>query len=122
MQEEIASLRDALQEKRIRLTEAGSIAEAAASISNVFSAAQTTADLYLHEIFCMKEETEKECAQTIEEAKQAAAALCAEGEKQYAALYARYRTEYKKLQELRAEVQELEKSKKQISQEGAVNG
>ena len=40
IQEEIASLQEALQEKRIRLSTAGSIAEAAAPISNVFSAAQ----------------------------------------------------------------------------------
>ena len=54
MQDEIASLQEALQDKRLRLSVAGSVAEAAASITNVFSAAQMTADLYLQEIACMK--------------------------------------------------------------------
>jgi len=78
MQEEIASLQEALQDKRIRLSVAGSVAEAAASITNVFSAAQMTADLYLQEIACMKEETERECAQKIEEATRAAAKIMSE--------------------------------------------
>ena len=50
MQEEIASLQEALQDKRISLSVAGSVADAAASITNVFSAAQMTADLYLQDI------------------------------------------------------------------------
>ena len=43
-QEEIAALEEALQEKRIRVSVAGSIAEAAADITQIFSAAQQTAD------------------------------------------------------------------------------
>ena len=52
MQDKIAELEEALQEKRIRLSVAGSIAEAAMDITNVFSSAQMTADLYLHENRC----------------------------------------------------------------------
>ena len=77
LQEQIASLEEALQDKRIRLSMAGSIAEAATSITNVFSAAQTAADLYLQEIACMKEDTEKECAQMIAQAKETAAKILA---------------------------------------------
>lgn len=95
MQEEIASLQEALQEKRIRLSTAGSIAEAAASITNVFSAAQMTANLYLQEISCMKEETEKECAKKIEDANRTVAKILSDGEKQYAALKVRYQAEDK---------------------------
>ena len=73
MQAEIASLQEALQEKRIRISNAGSIAEAAASIADVLNAAQTAADLYLQEIACMKEETQKECERLLAEAKQSAA-------------------------------------------------
>ena len=73
MQEEIASLQAALQDKRMRISEAGSIAEAAASITKVFSAAQETADLYLHEIACMKADAEKQCAEMIENARKKAA-------------------------------------------------
>ena len=95
MQEEIASLQEALQEKRIRLSTAGSIAEAAASITNVFSAAQMTANLYLQEISCMKEETEKECAKKIEDANRTVAKILSDGAKQYAALKVRYPAEDK---------------------------
>jgi vacuolar-type H+-ATPase subunit H len=59
---------------------AGSIADAAVSITNVFSAAQTAADLYLQEISCMKEETEKECAKILEEARQKAAKILSDSE------------------------------------------
>ena len=109
LQEEIAALQEALEDKRIRLSAAGSVAEAAASITEVFSAAQKTADLYLHEISCMKEETERECAKMLEEAKEAVAKTYSDAEKQYAALSARYQMKYKKLQQLQA----LEESRKQ---------
>ena len=72
MQEKIASLEAALQDKRLRISEAGSIAEAAVSITKVFSAAQEAADLYLHEITCMKAETEKQCAKMLKEARRKA--------------------------------------------------
>jgi multidrug efflux pump subunit AcrA (membrane-fusion protein) len=65
MQEEIAALQTQLQEKRLRLSEAGSIAEAAVSVTNVFSAAQAAADMYLQEIACMKEEAKMQCTKRI---------------------------------------------------------
>lgn len=68
MQGEIASLREALQEKRIRIANAGSIADAAASVAGVLDAAQAAAELYLNEIACMKEETRKECERLLAEA------------------------------------------------------
>ena len=69
MQEEIAALQEALQDKRIKISNAGSLAEAAGEIAQVFTAAQKTADLYLHEIACMKADTEKECKKMLDEAK-----------------------------------------------------
>ena len=72
MQEQITALQAELDKKRLRLSEAGSIAEAALSVTNVFSAAQAAADLYLHEISCMRENAEKECAKIIEDARKAA--------------------------------------------------
>ena len=110
MQEEIASLQEALEEKRIRLTEAGSISEAAASITKLFSTAQMTADLYLNEISCMKEETKKECTKQIEEAANTVARIYADAEKQHAALTARYQDDYKKWQQLQSEIRALEET------------
>lgn len=77
-QEEIAALEEALQEKRIRVSFAGSIAEAATDITQIFSVAQRTADLYLHEIASMKEDAEKECAKMLDEARKQAEMILAE--------------------------------------------
>ena len=77
-QEKIASLEEALQEKRIRVSVAGSIAEAATDITQIFSVAQRTADLYLNEIASMKVETEKQCAQILEDAKEQAEMILTE--------------------------------------------
>lgn len=81
MQEEITALQAALQEKRIRISEAGSIAEAATSIANVFYSAQTAADLYLQEIAHIKEETQNECNRMIDEANRTIARMYADFEK-----------------------------------------
>ena len=108
MQDEIASLQEALQDKRIRLSVAGSVAEAAASITNVFSAAQMTADLYLQEIACMKEETERKCAARIEEANRAVEKIMSDGIKQFAELELLYQAEYRKWQQLHKAVKTLE--------------
>lgn len=109
LQDEIASLREALQDRRIHLSTAGSIAEAAVSITNIFSSAQAAADLYLQEIICMKQETEIECAKMIDEAKQQAAEIIAESEQQCTILNKLYQRELDKWYKLHQEVQLLEK-------------
>ena len=111
MQEQIADLENALHDKRIRISSAGSIAEAAADITNVFSAAQMTADLYLNEIACMKADTEKECAKMIEEAKEKVEQILSDGEKLFDELNARYQNSYKKCQKLHADIQMPEQTK-----------
>ena len=76
--EKIEALEEELQDKRIRVSVAGSIAEAATDITRIFSTAQRTADLYLHEIASMKEDTEKECAKMLEEARKQAEMILAD--------------------------------------------
>lgn len=78
--EKIEALEEELQDKRIRVSVAGSIAEAATDITRIFSTAQRAADLYLNEIAAMKEETEKECAKILEKAKQQAEMILAEAQ------------------------------------------
>lgn len=114
---EIAELQAALQEKRMHLSKAGSIADAAASITDVFSTAQSTADLYLHEINRMKEDTETECAQRIDETNAKIANILAAGKKQYEELCNLYQAEYAKWQQLCTEVQALEKTKNRQTNE-----
>ena len=108
LQEELALLQEALQEKRIRFSEVGSIAEAATSITDLFSTAQKTADMYLLEISCMKRETEEECAAKIEETDKAVAKLISDGENQLAELRRNYQHEYERFRQLQAEVRKLE--------------
>ena len=107
-QDQIAALENALQEKRIRISVAGSIAEAAIDLTNVFSVAQTAADLYLQEITCMKEETARECARMLEEARKEAEKILADGKQQYNDLEARYQRDYQTWQQLQSEIQKLE--------------
>ena len=111
-QEKISALEEELQERRIRISVAGSIAEAAADITQIFSAAQKTADLYLDEIASLKEDAAQECAAMIKEAKKNVGDILADGEKLLGELNARYKEEYKKYQALRAEIQRLEAIRK----------
>ena len=81
LQEQIESLQEQLQSKRIKLDVAGSIAEAATDITQIFSVAQVTADLYLQEIAYMKTETEQTCKKLIADAEtQARNILAAAGQ------------------------------------------
>ena len=121
MQEEIESLKNELQDKRIRISTAGSIADAAMSVTNVFSTAQMTADLYLREISYMKENTEKECEKKIEDAEKKVKKILADGEKKFDTLKAAYKSEYAKWQQLRIRNAVLE-ANKQESCEGVENG
>ena len=112
MRHKIAELEEALQDKRVRISMAGSVAEAATDVTHILFAAQKTADLYLYEISCRKEETEKQCADMLEEARQTVKNLLEAGEKQYAELNARYQMTQQKWQLLQQEVQLLEDAKK----------
>ena len=114
MQEEIESLKNELEDKRIRISTAGSIADAAVSMTNVFSTAQMTADLYLREISCMKEDTEKECAKKIEEAEKKVREILADGEKQFNTLKAACEYEQAKWQQLKMQNAVLEAGKKDL--------
>ena len=70
------SLEKALVDKRIRINNAGSIAEAALEINECFRNAQVAAEQYLSEIKAMREETEAECERTFAEARAKAEAEC----------------------------------------------
>ena len=111
MQEQISALQEALEDRRLRMSQAGSIAEAAAVMTDVFSAAQKTADLYLQEIADRKAETEAECNKMVEEAKENTAKMYADAEKQCAALRKLYKLEQKKMQLLQTEIRTLEDKK-----------
>ena len=66
--EQNRSLEKALQDKRIRIDNAGNLAEAALEINNCFLNAQKAAEQYLNEIKTMRDEAEAECQRILEEA------------------------------------------------------
>jgi hypothetical protein len=111
MQEKIQQMEQALEDKRIRLSVAGSIAEATASVTNIFAAAQNTADLYLHEISCMKAETQLQCTQILEEAKQQAEKILEESRMHHDEMMLSYQKDYRKYQQLQDEIRQLEAQK-----------
>ena len=103
LQAQISALQEQLQEKRIKISVAGSIAEATTDITQIFSVAQMTADLYLHEITCMKEAVQLECAQKLEEAKHASEVMLADSEARLNELNARYQDLAEKYTQLQAD-------------------
>ena len=78
--ERISELETQLGEKRTKLEKAGSIAEAAISLSNVFEAAQDAADRYLKDIRRLR----VEAATELERAKQEAERIRADARREAA--------------------------------------
>lgn len=75
LQAENAHLRDLLEQKRIAFSNAGSIADAAVALTGIFETAQKTADIYLSEIERRRADTERQCAQMIEDAQKEAQSI-----------------------------------------------
>ena len=73
--EENRKLKEELAEKRIRMRQAGNIAEASLAICNVMESAQEAASLYLEEIRTMHTETKEKCRLALEKAQQEAAII-----------------------------------------------
>ena len=65
--QELEETREALAERLDTIDEAGSIAEAALSLSGIFEKAQKAADEYLDSIEIMREETVRHCKEMEEE-------------------------------------------------------
>ena len=70
-----------LADKRLRLQDAGNIAEAALTINDCFRSAQNAAEQYLNEIKAIREETEAERQRILSEAQAEAEAILAAAKK-----------------------------------------
>ena len=70
-----------LADKRLRLRNAGNIADAALEINNCFRSAQNAAEQYLNEIKVIREETEAERQRILSEAQVEATAIIAAAKK-----------------------------------------
>lgn len=69
------SLKSALEDKRIRIDNAGNLAEAVLEINNCFQNAQKAAEQYLNEIKVIRDETETERQKIISQARAQATAI-----------------------------------------------
>ena len=83
--EENRNLKEELADKRIRLNQAGNIAEASLALHNVMQAAQDAANQYLDEIRVMQEETRASCRQILEKAQREADAIIEQANKSHTA-------------------------------------
>ena len=70
-------LESELKDKRLRLSNAGNIADAALEINDCFRSAQNAAEQYLNEIKAIREETDTERQRILKEAKAEAEAIIA---------------------------------------------
>ena len=75
--QENKELQNALEDKRLRITRAGNIAEAALEVNQVMQAAQNAAQQYLDEIRALYSEIDDECQRIREKANAEAEALIA---------------------------------------------
>ena len=87
------TLNAALEDKRIRIAQAGSIAEAAVEVNNVMQAAQNAAQQYLNEIQTRHAETEAECQNIKNKATAEADALTAQAKEEAASIVAQAKEE-----------------------------
>ena len=83
---ENARLAKALEEKRLRIEQAGNIAEAALAVNHVMQAAQNAAQQYLDEIRMRHSELDAECARIRSKALAEAAEILAGAQKEAAAI------------------------------------
>ena len=67
-------LKEALEDKRLRIQNAGNLAFAVLEVNNVMEAAQNAANMYLNEIREMKKETEQQCFNILKSTKEKAEA------------------------------------------------
>ena len=81
LEDENLKLKEELEDKRIRMRQAGNIAEASLAIHNVMQAAQDAASQYLEEIRIMRTETEEKCQRLLEKAQKDAGDIVAQSSK-----------------------------------------
>lgn len=72
LQRELEETRRQLEDRNLKLSQAGDLAQAALAVNGVFEAAQEAARQYLENIAAMEEETRIRCRQLLEEAGQTA--------------------------------------------------
>lgn len=72
---EIGELREQLESKNLKISKAGSIAEAVVGLDLLFETAQKTADDYIEQVRLANEEAEQKAAEIIKQAEKEAAEI-----------------------------------------------
>ena len=75
LSEENRKLKAEVEDKRIRMSQVGNIAEASLAVYNVMQSAQEAADRYVEEIRQLQTETKEACRQALDKAREEAVAI-----------------------------------------------
>ena len=112
LHKENADLRRMLDSKRITLSKAGSIADAALALTDIFSTAQESADMYLAEIEQRRASIERDYNLLIDDAKSKADEIVRKATEQRDSIVAEARKAYSLLKRYEAAI---EKSKMELA-------
>lgn len=82
LQAQVQSLQTALQDRKLKMEQIGSVAEASLALTDIFQNAQEAADTYLNEIKRRHAAVEQQCDQLLAEAQQKADAIVADAIRQ----------------------------------------
>lgn len=82
LKKKLQEAEEELENRRFRMSNAGSLAEAMVEINNVMAAAQSAADQYLENIAAMEEEARKKCDLMIQAAQKEARRILDEARQQ----------------------------------------
>lgn len=93
LKEQNAALTAQLQDRQLRISKAGSIAQAAMELNKVFEAAQAAADDYLHSVQVSHEDAQVAAANTLTQARSEAQHILAQAQEEADQLKARTRQE-----------------------------
>ena len=102
-----AALTAQLQDRQLRLANAGSIAEAALSLNGVFDAAQAAADQYLQAVRTSAAETQAQKEQILADAERQAKEIVDTAERQATEHWKRFQLQAGQLIQAHAELQEM---------------
>lgn len=105
LQKENEALRKSLESKRISLANAGSIADAALALADIFTTAQESADVYLAEIVQRKEELERDYDLIIDEANSKADEIVRKANEQREKIISEARKAYTLLKQYEAAIE-----------------
>lgn len=111
LQKENEELKSRLEDKRIKIENAGSVAEASIALADVFKAAQSAADKYLAEIEERQKSINGDCELLLNEAKEKAETMVREASERKTELEEEAKKAYRRLKSYEAELSRMKKDR-----------